>query len=268
MGVVNTTPDSFSDGGRYLAADAAIAHGVALARAGAAIVDVGGESTRPGSARVDADDERARVVPVIEALASWLDVPISVDTTKASVAAAALAVGATVVNDVSAGRNDPEMLAVVAEHGAGFVAMHMQGEPATMQVAPSYGDVVAEVGEFLSERVGAAIEAGVRPDALLTDPGVGFGKTVDHNLTLLANLPALVAVARAPLLVGVSRKSFLAALVGDTSAEERDDATLASSVWAFQHGVRVVRVHDVAGSVRAARLLEVVERATPEGVAA
>ena len=265
MGVVNVTPDSFSDGGRYLALDAAVAHGRDLAAQGAAIVDVGGESTRPGSAPVDAAEEAHRVVPVVEALAASLDMIVSVDTMKASVAAAALDAGAIVVNDVTAGRNDGEMLGVVADHDAGFVAMHMQGEPATMQRAPSYQDVVAEVGAFLAERVGEARAAGVRADALLADPGIGFGKTTEHNLELLAALPALAARAGVPLLVGASRKSFLAKLCGVGEPETRDDATLATSVWAFENGARVVRVHDVAGSVRAARLLDVIQRATPEG---
>ena len=268
MGVVNVTPDSFSDGGRYLALDAAVAHGRDLAAEGAAIIDVGGESTRPGSAPVDAAEESARVVPVVEALAASLDVPVSVDTMKASVAAAALEAGAAVVNDVTAGRNDADMLGVVADHDAGFVAMHMQGEPATMQHAPTYHDVVAEVGTFLAQRVEEALAAGVRVDALLADPGIGFGKTTEHNLDVLAALPTLAARAGVPLLVGASRKSFLANICGDREPEARDDATLATSVWAFEHGARVVRVHDVAGSVRAARLLDVIERATPEGMVA
>src|SRR5215204_1698856 len=182
MGIVNVTPDSFSDGGRFLDPDAAVAHGIELAGQGADVLDVGGESTRPGAAPVPADAELRRVVPVVERLAATTSVPISVDTTKAAVARAALDAGATVVNDVSAGQLEPDILEVAAEAGAGYVAMHMQGEPRTMQADPRYEDVVAEVGDFLADRVGAARAAGVAPRAIAADPGIGFGKTVEHNL--------------------------------------------------------------------------------------
>src|SRR5690349_15731922 len=188
MGVVNVTPDSFSDGGRYLDAGAAVAHGEALVAAGAALLDVGGESTRPGSHSVPLDEELARALPVVAALAASVSVPVSIDTTKAAVAAAALDAGAVVVNDVSGGRFDPEMLEVVARHDAGLVVMHMQGTPPTMQVDPRYDDVVREVGALLVERIDAAARAGVRRDAILADPGIGFGKTAAHNLTLLSAL--------------------------------------------------------------------------------
>ena len=268
MGVVNVTPDSFSDGGRYLDADRAVAHGSALIDAGAAILDIGGASTRPGAEPVAVEEELRRVVPVVEALAAIATVPISIDTTKAAVAAAALGAGATVVNDVTAGRADPELLGVAAAADAGLVLMHMQGEPRTMQHAPHYDDVVGEVGGFLDARVAAARAAGVRADALVVDPGIGFGKTAAHNLELLAHLGAVVAAAGVPVLVGTSRKTFLGRLTGEAQPSARDDATLATTVWSFARGARIVRVHDVAASVRVARLLDVMAAASPAGVAA
>jgi dihydropteroate synthase len=268
MGIVNVTPDSFSDGGRYLEPSAAVEQGLRLVAAGAALLDVGGESTRPGAVAVAAQEEIDRVVPVVEALAAEVEVAVSVDTTKAAVADAALRAGACVVNDVSAGRFDPDLLGVVTRHDAGFVAMHMRGEPRTMQDDPHYDDVVAEVGDHLHERVDAARAAGVRADAMLVDPGIGFGKTVAHNLSLLGAITELAERAGAPLLLGTSRKSFLGRILGGASVDEREEATLATTVWAFVSGVRVVRVHDVEQSARAARLLDVLERATPEGLAA
>ncbi len=215
MGVVNVTPDSFSDGGRYLDPDAAIAHGLALAEQGAAVLDVGGESTRPGAAPVPADEELARVLPVVRARSPRdAGVPVSIDTTKAAVAAGALGAGATIVNDVSAGRKDPDLLRVVADAGAGYVAMHMLGEPGTMQDDPRYDDVLAEVGAFLVERLDAAAAAGIARGSLMADPGIGFGKTATHNLTLLADLASLADRIDAPLLVGTSRKTFLGRLLG------------------------------------------------------
>ena len=238
MGVVNVTPDSFSDGGRYLDAGAAVEHGLALVAAGADVLDVGGESTRPGAEPVGADEELRRVAPVVRRLADEAGVPVSIDTTKARVAAAALASGASIVNDVSAGRLDPDLLGVVADAAAGYVAMHMLGEPRTMQRDPSYDDVVAEVGASLVERLDEARAAGVRGVALAADPGIGFGKTVAHNLSLLAALPELGARTGVPLVVGTSRKSFLGRLVGDDSLVARDDATLATVVWSVDHGAR------------------------------
>lgn len=268
MGVVNVTPDSFSDGGRYLDRDAAVAHGLELAAAGAAILDVGGESTRPGADPVDEAEERRRVIPVVIALAAEAGVPVSIDTMKASVAAAAVEVGALIVNDVSGGVADPAMLPVVAEAGVGYVAMHMLGTPRTMQAEPRYDDAVREVADFLASRVEAAVAAGVRPEALLVDPGIGFGKTARHNLELLGGLRQIRERAGAPLLVGASRKSFIGAVLGGLPAGEREEGTLAATVWAFEEGAAVVRVHDVGPSVRAARLLDVMHRATPKGVAA
>jgi dihydropteroate synthase len=266
MGIVNVTPDSFSDGGRFLDAGRAVEHGLELAAAGAAVLDVGGESTRPGSQPVPADEQVRRVVPVIRRLAAEAGVPVSVDTTAASVAAAALEAGATVVNDITAGR-DPAMLGLVAEAAAGYVFMHMQGTPATMQADPRYDDVVVEVGAFLAERRAAAREAGIAEAELMADPGLGFGKTVAHNLTLLARLPDVARAAGVPVLVGPSRKGFIGMASGAPDAplpvDEREDGTLAAVVWALDHGASMVRVHDVAPAVEAVRLLQAVSAAGP-----
>lgn len=264
MGIVNVTPDSFSDGGRFLDPGRAVEHGLELVEAGAAVLDVGGESTRPGSEPVPADEQRRRVVPVIRRLAES-GVAVSVDTSDASVAAAALDAGATVVNDVTAGR-DPAMLGLVAGSEAGYVFMHMQGNPATMQADPHYGDVVAEVGAFLAERRTAANEAGIPDDRLLADPGLGFGKTVTHNLQLLARLGEVVRTVGVPVLVGPSRKGFIGAASGGAAplpVEEREDGTLAAVVWALDQGASIVRVHDVAPAAEAVRLLTAVAAATP-----
>jgi dihydropteroate synthase len=268
MGVVNVTPDSFSDGGAFLSVDAAVAHGLRLARDGAAVLDVGGESTRPGAAAVDADEEMRRVVPVVRALAADAGVPVSIDTTKARVAEAAIVAGASIVNDVSGGLADPSMYDVVAHAEAGYVAMHMRGTPRTMQQEATYDDVVVDVGRELRARVDAALTAGVRPDGMFADPGIGFAKDADQNLALLRALPALASRAGVPLLVGASRKSFLGALLGNLPAGERDEATLATTVWCFTNGAAMVRVHDVEASVRAAQLMDVMERATATGMVA
>ena len=268
MGVVNVTPDSFSDGGSYLDRDAAIAHGLDLAAAGAAVLDIGGESTRPGAVPVDADEELRRVVPVVEALVACTPVPVSIDTTKAVVARAALAAGAAMVNDVSGGTADPDLLAVVAHAGAAYVVMHMRGTPLTMQAEARYDDVVREVTDELRVRVDAALAAGIDARALLADPGIGFAKTPEHNVALLGALAEIAANVGTPLLVGSSRKSFLARIAGVDDRAARDDATLATTIWCFELGAALVRVHDVAGSRRAVELLETMERATPEGMAA
>jgi dihydropteroate synthase len=254
MGVVNVTPDSFFDGGLYLDAGAAVEHGLRLAAEGADVLDVGGESTRPGAAPVDAGQEAGRVVPVVRRLATEAGVPVSIDTTKASVAAAALGAGAAMVNDVSAGRADPGMLPLVAEAGCGYVAMHMRGTPADMQDDPRYGDVVAEVAEFLLERLRAAEEAGVARERLWADPGIGFGKTAAHNFELLARLPELVEAVGVPVMIGTSRKSFIGGPVG-----EREEGTLATVVWALDRGVSMVRVHEVGPAAEVVRLLGALE---------
>jgi dihydropteroate synthase len=268
MGIVNVTPDSFSDGGLYLDADAAIAHGLELAADGAAILDVGGESTRPRAEPVDAEEESRRVLPVVAGLVAR-GVTVSVDTTKSVVARAALDVGAAMVNDVSAGAADSEMLRVVAAAGAAYVAMHMRGTPRTMPERAQYDDVIDDVCIELRARVDAALAAGIDGGALLADPGLGFAKNAEQNLVLLRALPEIAARVGAPVLVGTSRKSFLAPFAGDgAEVAARDDATLATTVWAFERGAAMVRVHDVAASRRAVELLDVIERATPEGVAA
>ncbi len=243
-GIVNVTPDSFSDGGRFLRPDAAIAHALRLARDGADILDIGGESTRPVAAPVSTNEEIARVVPVIEGvLAAGVDVDVSIDTRHALVADAALAAGATIVNDVS-GAADPRMLDVTARHGAGLVLMHMRGTPQTMQDRPVYDDVVAEVATYLDERRSAAVAAGVAPDRIWLDPGIGFGKALEHNVELLRGLEALVRMG-APVLLGASRKSFLGSLTGRDIPEERLAGSLACVLRALEAGVRGVRVHDV-----------------------
>ncbi len=243
MGVVNVTPDSFSDGGLYLDPERAVAHGRRLVADGADILDVGGESTRPGAEAVSVDEELRRVVPVIEGLAG-AGAAISVDTSKAAVAAAALDAGAVIVNDVTALRGDPEMAALCAERGATVVLMHMLGEPRTMQDNPTYGDVVEEVGDFLAVRIAAAIAAGVEAERIWLDPGIGFGKTAAHNMELLRRLGELTALGR-PLVIGTSRKSFIGQLDG-SPADARLGGTIASSVLAAAEGATVLRVHDVA----------------------
>jgi dihydropteroate synthase len=254
MGIVNVTPDSFADGGRYLEPRAAVAHGLRLAAEGADLLDVGGESTRPGAAYVEEAVELQRVLPVVEALAAATDVPLSIDTRKAAVARAALAAGAAVVNDVSAGRDDPDLLGVVAEAKAPLVLMHMQGTPATMQDDPRYGDVVGEVEAFLQERCAAAEAAGVAPEQLAVDPGIGFGKRDEHNYALLGALPRLTRLGH-PVLVGTSRKGFIGRAL-DLPADERLEGTAATVVWAVERGARIVRVHDVAPMLRTVRMTE------------
>jgi dihydropteroate synthase len=243
MGVVNVTPDSFSDGGLYLDPDAAVAHGLELAEAGAEVLDVGGESTRPGADPVGEEEELRRVVPVIRGLSGSRS-RISVDTSKASVAAAALDAGAAIVNDVTALRGDPEMGRLCAERGATLILMHMLGEPRTMQENPRYDDVVADVKAFLAERLEAAVAAGIDEDRVWLDPGIGFGKTGAHNMELLRRLGELRELGR-PLVIGTSRKSFLGKVDG-SPADQRLGGTIASSVLAAAEGAEVLRVHDVA----------------------
>ena len=248
MGVVNVTPDSFSDGGLFLDADAAVEQGRRLASEGAAILDVGGESTRPGAEPVAQDEELRRVLPVVERLAAYggaLDVRISIDTTKAAVARVALDAGATIVNDVSALRFDPELAGVAAEAGADCCLMHMLGEPRTMQRDPRYDDVVSDVKAFLEERLVFATGEGIAEERVWLDPGIGFGKTVEHNLELLRRLDEIVAIGR-PVVIGTSRKSFLGKLAGGRDEGERLPGTIATNVLALERGATVFRVHDVA----------------------
>jgi dihydropteroate synthase len=246
MGVVNVTPDSFSDGGLFLEADAAVDQGRRLAAEGAHILDIGGESTRPGAEPVPEDEELRRVLPVVERLAAGGgETRISIDTTKSAVARAAIEAGATLVNDVSAFRFDPEMAALVAESRAGCCLMHMLGDPRTMQKDPRYDDVVSEVKSFLEKRLAYAVAEGVPEERVWLDPGIGFGKTVEHNLELLRRLDEIVAVGR-PVVIGTSRKSFLGKLAGGRDEGERLPGTIATNVLALERGATVFRVHDVA----------------------
>lgn len=250
MGVVNVTPDSFSDGGLYLDAGAAVAHSVELVRDGAEILDVGGESTRPGAAEVDEAEELRRTVPVVSELTGTATV--SIDTSKAAVAGAAIDAGASIVNDVTALQGDPEMAALCAERGVGVVLMHMPGNPRTMQDDPRYDDVVDEVRAFLAERVEAAVAAGVEEERIWLDPGIGFGKTLEHNLELLRRLGELRELGR-PLVIGTSRKSFIGRIDG-SAVDRRIGGTIASSVLAAAEGADVLRVHDVAEIAQAMKI--------------
>ena len=245
MGVVNVTPDSFSDGGVNLDPDAAAAAARRMVEEGAAIVDVGGESTRPGSDGVSVEEELARVVPVLERLGG--EIPLSIDTAKAQVARAALERGAILVNDVTALRGDPELAGVVADAGAYLCLMHMQGAPRTMQAEPHYGDVASEVAAFLEERLAFAVSAGIAEERICLDPGIGFGKTVEHNLELVRRLDVLLALGR-PVLVGFSRKSSLRKLTG---SDDLLGASIAAAVAAFERGASILRVHDVKPTVDA-----------------
>jgi dihydropteroate synthase len=251
MGILNLTPDSFSDGGRHADPAAALKQAQRLIGEGADILDIGGESTRPGAAPVSVDDEIARTLPLITALRSVSDIPLSIDTMKPQVARAAVAAGATIWNDVAALRYAPEACDVAAELGCQVVLMHMQGEPRTMQAAPHYDDVIAEVCAFLEERAQAAMAAGVAREKIWLDPGIGFGKTLDHNLALLARLDAVVALGF-PVLLGASRKRFIAALDPAASAPDaRAPGSIAAALAGAQAGVAAVRVHDVAETVQA-----------------
>ncbi|MFL5799354.1 MAG: dihydropteroate synthase [Actinomycetota bacterium] len=259
MGVVNVTPDSFSDGGLFFEPEAAVRHGIELVEAGADVLDVGGESTRPGSDPVPAGKEIDRVVPVIKRLAAEVDAPVSVDTRKAEVAAAALDAGAAIVNDVSAGRDDPRMFEVIREAGAGLVLMHMLGDPKSMQQDPRYDDVVREVHEFLEERVAAAEAAGIDRDRLCVDPGIGFGKTVEHNLLLLRHVDA-VRVSGVPTLVGPSRKAFIGRLTG-AEVDDRLEGTAGAVAWLAAKGVEIVRVHDAREMHHVVAVVDAIVRA-------
>jgi dihydropteroate synthase len=256
MGIVNVTPDSFSDGGQYLDPPAAVAHALQLVEQGAEIIDVGGESTRPGALPVSEAEELRRVMPVLEQLAAQIKVPISIDTVKPGVARVALAAGASIVNDVAANREDNTLWEAVAEAGAGYVCMHMQGTPHTMQANPAYSDVVREVGEFFSERIRRLSVCGVGRDHVILDPGIGFGKTVEHNLRLLGAARDFTSLER-PLLLGVSRKSFIGKLVNAELAA-RLPAALACACLAVAAGVQIVRAHDVAETVQAIRMTEAI----------
>jgi dihydropteroate synthase len=259
MGIVNVTPDSFSDGGAYSNVDDAVKHARQMVGDGADLLDVGGESTRPGSDSIPAEEERDRVLPVIAGIVRERpDIPVSVDTRKPDVARAAIQAGATIVNDVSAGR-DPAMFGVVAESGAGMILMHMKGEPKTMQDDPTYYDVVAEVRGFLGDRIEAALAAGVDLEQLCIDPGIGFGKTLAHNLAILHDIRAFHHL-HVPVLVGPSRKRFIGTLTG-TEVDDRIEGTAGVVAWCAAEGVDVVRVHDVKEMTRVVRVVDAIARA-------
>ena len=255
MGVLNVTPDSFSDGGEFFGTDAAVERGIQIASEGADLIDIGGESTRPGAEPISAEKELDRVIPVIEKLHTKIDTPVSIDTSKSEVASAALDAGASIINDVTAGRADEKMLHLAAERKAAVVLMHMQGEPRTMQKNPQYGDVVTEVADFFRQQYTRALECGVDPMSIAFDPGIGFGKTLEHNLALLRNLGRL-RVSDRPLVVGVSRKSFLGKLMGSNEMSERLAPTIAFTTILRERGADVFRVHDVKESIAALRITE------------
>lgn len=257
MGIVNVTPDSFSDGGRYLDHGRAVEHALQLAAEGAEILDIGGESTRPGAAPVEEAEELKRVLPVIRALRPQTQALISIDTMKATVARAALEAGADIINDVTGLRGDPDMPAVAAASQAGVVVMHMTGTPRTMQQQPQYQDVVAEVTAFFQERLRTLEEQGIAPERIVLDPGFGFGKTLEHNLRLLHALPAMSTLGR-PLLVGVSRKSMIGQLLGDPDPAARDWPTVALTSYLRELGARLFRVHEVLPNVHALRMTEAI----------
>lgn len=258
MGVLNVTPDSFSDGGRFFDVDAAISHGLELHAGGADVVDVGGESTRPGADPVTVDTEIGRVVPVVDALVAQR-VVVSVDTSKAEVAAAAIDAGASIVNDVTA-LSDPAMVDVAATTGAGLVLMHMQGEPRTMQDHPRYEDVVEEVARYLEVAAASAVEAGVRQESICLDPGIGFGKSLEHNLDLLSLGVTRIAETGYPVLVGASRKSFIAGILGSIDTDERDPASAAAQVLAVAAGASIIRSHNVVMALQTVRVADAIVR--------
>jgi dihydropteroate synthase len=259
MGVLNVTPDSFSDGGQFFAPEKAVEHGLRMAAEGADIIDVGGESTRPGAEPITADEELGRVIQVIRELRANTNIPISIDTSKSQVARAAIEAGASIVNDVTGGRGDEQMLPVIAESESAFVIMHMQGNPRTMQVQPRYQDVVSEITDFFRQQYTRAIGSSIDPMAIAFDPGIGFGKTLEHNLELLAQLERVRAHDR-PLVVGVSRKSFLGKIIGSTDMSDRAAPAVALTALLRARGADVLRVHDVKENVSVLRVTEAILR--------
>lgn len=263
MGVLNVTPDSFSDGGQFSDLSRAVARAEQMAAEGAAVIDVGGESTRPGSLPVPAEEQIRRVVPAIRAIrARVADVVLSVDTTRAAVADAAFEAGANLVNDISAGRDDPELLPLVARRGVPLILMHMQGTPATMQASPHYSDVTRDVSEFLRERLEAGVASGIDRARILLDPGIGFGKSVEHNLELLNRMAELRGLGQ-PLVVGTSRKGFIGKITGENLASGRPFGTAASVAWAVTNGASLVRVHDVGPMSQVVRMIEAIQGVRP-----
>ena len=257
MGVLNVTPDSFSDGGKFFTVEKAVEHGLRMAAEGAQIIDIGGESTQPGAEFVAVEEELRRVIPVVERLRAKIDIFISIDTSKAQVARAAIEVGASIVNDVTGGQGDKEMMPFVAESKAAFIIIHMQGNPRTMQIEPHYIDVVSEVADFFRQQYAHALECGIDPMAIAFDPGIGFGKTLEHNLELLAQLERIRVYER-PLVVGVSRKSFLAKLIGSSEMNDRRAPAVALTSLLRTRGADVFRVHDVKENVNALLVTEAI----------
>ncbi len=257
MGILNVTPDSFADGGRFFSRERAVEHGLAMARDGADIIDVGGESTRPFSAPISPEQEMERVLPVVEALSRELDIPVSIDTTKAAVAREAFAAGASLLNDVSAFRFDPDMAGVAAGSGVPVVLMHMKGKPRDMQEAPEYRDLIGEIILFLDDAIQRAVEAGIRREQILIDPGIGFGKTFDHNFQIIRELDRFSVLGQ-PVVLGCSRKSFIGHILGK-GPDERDAGTLAAVAAGVMKGAQVVRVHNVPMTVDAVRVLDAVK---------
>jgi dihydropteroate synthase len=263
MGVLNVTPDSFSDGGQFQDIADTVEQARTMTNAGADLIDIGGESTRPGSQPVDADEQIRRVTPVIRAVRELrleLPVVLSIDTTREAVALAALDAGANLVNDISAGRDDPALLPLVARRRVPIILMHMQGTPATMQINPTYSDVVGEVSAFLRDRIRYAESIGVDPADVLIDPGIGFGKTVEQNLELLRRMPELAAIDR-PLVIGTSRKGFIGKITGETDVTRRLFGTAATVAWSVAHGAGIVRVHDVEPMTRVVRMIQAIRKA-------
>ncbi len=261
MGILNVTPDSFSDGGRYVDADAACAHAMAMIEQGADLLDIGAESSKPGAVAIDEEEERRRLLPIVRELCRRTTIPLSIDTTKAAIAEEALDAGAALINDISALRFDPRMASVVARSGAGVILMHMQGTPATMQRTASYTYVVEDVRAFLAARLEVAQQAGIPRDRILLDPGIGFGKNCEHNVTLLNHLDAFQTLGR-PIVVGVSRKAFLGKILGRT-IDERLMGTAGAVAVAIMKGARVVRVHDVAPIRDVVQILEAIMSSSP-----
>ncbi|MGE5840987.1 MAG: dihydropteroate synthase, partial [Deltaproteobacteria bacterium] len=263
MGVINVTPDSFSDGGQFFDKGRAIEQGLQLAADGADLIDIGGESTRPYSREISAEEEMNRVIPVIEALSREITIPISIDTLKAQVAREALRCGASMVNDISALRSDPEMAAVAAEAGVPVILMHMKGTPSDMQVNPTYDDVTAEIIAFLTGAIDQAMSSGIRRERIIVDPGIGFGKTFDHNLEILRELGRFRCLG-APVLVGSSRKAFIGRIL-DKEVHERDIGTMATVAAAVMNGAHIVRVHNVKQAVETVKVIDAIKRGKVEG---
>ena len=258
MGVLNVTPDSFADGGRYLKKEKAIEHALAMAGDGADIIDIGGESTRPYSKKISLDEELDRVIPVIQALRQELKIPISIDTCKAEVARQALGAGASIINDISALRFDPEMILIAAEAGVPVVLMHIKGTPSDMQVNPTYDDLIPEIIDFLKNAIDHAVKGGIKKEMIIVDPGIGFGKSFDHNLDIIKGLAAFSSLER-PVLLGTSRKAFIGHIL-DKEADERDTGTMATIAAGVMNGAKIVRVHNVKKALETVKIIDAIGR--------